>query len=317
MTSLHAIADPASLEDDVIAGLRCGRKRLPTRLLYDAAGSTLYEHICASDAYYPARTELSLLAAHGAAIATSVGADARVIELGCGAPTKARRLLAALERPSCYIPVDLSRDQLLRTPRELRAELAVEVLPVIADYMHEFALPVPRRAWRKTLLFYAGSSICNFEPSEARELLARMRELAGRGETMLLMGADGTRDVPALLRAYDDEAGLTAAFDKNLLVHLNRTRGATFDVDAFEHRSVWNAERCRVEMHLVSKRRQIVRVGRDMFSFAPGEAIVTEHSYKHAPTAMQALLAGAGWRCRQVFTAHDRPVRLWLCEPRL
>jgi uncharacterized SAM-dependent methyltransferase len=133
---------------------------------------------------------------------------------------------------------------------------------------------------------------------------------------MLLIGADATRDPEKLLAAYDDPHGLTAAFDKNVLAHLNRTRGATFNLDAFEHRAVWNGEASRIEMHLVSKTQQIVRIGvSSTIAFAPGESIVTEHCYKHTPQAFQALLAGAGWKPRQVFTATEVPYRLWLCEP--
>jgi uncharacterized SAM-dependent methyltransferase len=131
---------------------------------------------------------------------------------------------------------------------------------------------------------------------------------------MLLLGADATRDPAALLRAYDDELGVTAAFDKNILVHVNRVRDATFEPDAFEHRAVWNAAASRVEMHLVARQPHRVRVGRELIALRAGESIVTEHCYKHAPQAMQALLAASGWRCRQCFTASEFAMRLWLCE---
>ena len=133
-------------------------------------------------------------------------------------------------------------------------------------------------------------------------------------DSLLLVGADATRDRDALLRAYDDEHGITAAFDKNILAHLNRTRGATFDLDAFEHRAIWNQDASRVETHLVSKTQQSVRLGATTIAFAPGEKLVTEYAYKHTPQAMQTLLAAAGWRPRQVFTSDERPYRLWLCE---
>jgi dimethylhistidine N-methyltransferase len=302
-------------EDDVLAGLRSPRKQLPCRLLYADAGAELFERICTLDAYYPTRTELALLDQHLPQIAHHVGPSARVIEPGSGEGKKTRKLLRALDAPSSYVPIDIAHDQLHDLAARLRSELpGVEIEPVTADYSEAFELPVPQRAFRRTLMFFPGSTIGNFEPGDARRFLARLAELAGK-DRMLLLGADATRDPDLLLRAYDDEHGVTAAFNKNALAHLNRTRGATFDLDAFDHRAVWNAAASRVEMHLVSKRRQVVQVAGERIAFAPGEAIVTEHCYKHTPAAMHTLLAMAGWRPRQVFTASTTPFRLWLCEP--
>jgi len=300
--------------DDVLAGLRASRKSLPCRLLYDDVGAELFEQICTLDAYYPTRTELALLEQHLPQIAHHVGPAARVIEPGSGDGRKTRKLLRALDAPSSYVPIDIAHDQLHRMAQALRRALpTVEIAPVTADYSAAFELPAPQRAFRRTLVFFPGSTIGNFEPGEARRFLARLAELAG-GDRMLLLGADATRDPGVLLRAYDDEHGVTAAFDKNVLAHLNRTRGASFDLDAFAHRAVWNASASRVEMQLVSQRRQVVRIAGEPISFAAGEAIVTEHCYKHTPAAMHALLAMSGWRPRQVFTAATMPFRLWLCE---
>jgi dimethylhistidine N-methyltransferase len=302
-------------DDDVLAGLRAGRKQLPCRLLYADAGAELFERICRLDAYYPTRTELALLEQHLPQIAHHVGPAARVIEPGSGEGKKPRMLLRALDAPSCYVPIDIARDQLHRMAAQLRAELPeVEIQPVVADYSEPFELPAPQRAFRRTLVFFPGSTIGNFEPADARRFLARLAALAG-GDRMLLLGADATRDAAALERAYDDEHGVTAAFNKNALAHLNRSRGATFDLDGFAHRAVWNASASRVELQLVSKRRQVVRVAGELFKLAHGEPIVTEHCYKHTPAAMHALLALSGWRPRQVFTAQATPFRLWLCEP--
>jgi L-histidine Nalpha-methyltransferase len=301
-------------EDEVLNGLLAARKRLPCRLLYDAIGAELFAKITTLDEYYPARTELALLDKHLPQIAQQVGPEARVIEPGCGEGIKTRRLLEALERPSSYVPIDVAREQLHDTALILRhAFKGLEVQPLLADYMHPFELPVPQHLWRRTLVFFPGSTIGNFEPSEARSFLSLMARHAGP-ERLLLIGADGTRDPGLLLRAYDDEAGVTAAFNKNVLTHLNRTRGATFDLDAFDHRAVWNGDASRVEMHLVSKTRQIVRFGGTTITFGPGEPLVTEHCYKHTPAAMQTVLAASGWRTRQVFTASSVPYRLWLCE---
>jgi L-histidine Nalpha-methyltransferase len=301
--------------DDVLAGLRAPHKQLPCRLLYADAGADLFERICTLDAYYPTRTELALLDQHLPQIAHHVGPAARVIEPGSGEGKKTRMLLHALDAPSSYVPIDIAHDQLRRMAAQLRADFPdIGIEPVTADYSEPFELPVPQHAFRRTLVFFPGSTIGNFEPGDARQFLARLAALAGP-ERMLLLGADATRDPQALLRAYDDEHGVTAAFNKNALAHLNRARDATFDLDAFTHRAVWNAAASRVEMQLVSKRRQIVRIAGEPITFVAGEPIVTEHCYKHTPAAMHALLAGAGWRPRQVFTASATPFRLWLCEP--
>ena len=303
-------------EDEVMTGLHAAHKRLPCRLLYDAVGADLFERITKLDAYYPARTEMQLLAKYLPLIAQHVGPGARVIEPGIGNGVTTRRLLQALAQPSSYVPIDVVREHLEDTAASMRRAVpGLEVQPLLADYTLPFQLPVPQHAARRSLVFFPGSSIGNFEPGEARQFLAMLARLAGP-DRMLLIGADATRDPEVLMRAYDDEHGLTAAFDKNVLAHLNRTRGATFNLDSFEHRTVWNGEASRIEMHLVSKKEQIVRIGTSStIAFAPGESIVTEHCYKHTPQAMQALLASAGWKPRQVFTATEVPYRLWLCEP--
>ncbi|HEU0036545.1 MAG TPA: L-histidine N(alpha)-methyltransferase [Kofleriaceae bacterium] len=306
---------PGQQDDDVLHGLQSPRKRLPCRLLYDAAGAELFHQITTLDAYYPTRIELELLDHHLPQIAHHVGPEARVIEPGSGEGIKPRKLLRALDRPSMYVAIDVAHEQLQRSAAALRAEFpAVDVQTIAADYTQPFELPPPQHEWRRTLVFFPGSTIGNFEPGDARSFLAMLARIAGP-DRMLLLGADATRDPATLLRAYDDEHGVTAAFDKNVLAHLNRTRGATFDLDAFDHRAVWNADASRVEMHLVSKTRQLVRIADQVITFAPGEPIVTEHCYKHAPAAMQTILAASGWRTRQVFTSTQQPYRLWLCEP--
>jgi L-histidine Nalpha-methyltransferase len=305
---------PANDLDDILDGLRATHKRLPCRLLYDATGAKLFEQICTLDAYYPTRTELALLRANLRTIAHHVGPRARVIEPGSGEGLKTRELLHALDAPSSYVPIDVAHEQLVATAAGLRAELpGLDVQPVVADYTQRFELPVPQRAWEHTLVFFPGSTIGNFDPVEARGFLATFAQLAGpRG--LLLLGADATRDPEALLRAYDDELGVTAAFDKNVLAHVNRIYDATFELDSFDHRAVWNAEASRVEMHLVSTRQQLVRVGHELIPLRAGESIVTEHCYKHAPHALAALLSSSGWKSRQIFTASEFPMRLWLCE---
>ena len=299
--------------DDVLAGLRAPRKYLPCKLLYDARGAELFEQICTLDEYYPYRSELALLGEHLPAIAQAVGPAARVIEPGSGAGQKTRMLLSALDRPATYIPIDVSAEQLAATARDLHAEFAgLEVIPIAADYTAQLALPPPRHAGR-SLVFFPGSTIGNFEPTDARQFLARFAALAGP-DASIVLGADANADAEELLRAYDDAQGVTAAFDLNVLAHLNRAYAATFDLAAFMHRAVWDATRSRIEMHLVSRRRQIVHVAGEPIHLERGEPIVTEHCYKHSPDVLAALLDEAGWRVRQVFADPRGRMRLWLGE---
>jgi len=300
--------------DDVLAGLRASRKHLPCKLLYDARGAELFEQICVLDEYYPYRSELALLERHLPDIARAVGPAARVIEPGSGAGKKTRMLLDALDRPASYVPIDVSAEQLAATARELAAARpGLDVVPIAGDYTQPLELPPAAPGTGRSLVFFPGSTIGNFEPDDARRFLARMAELAGPGAAIVL-GADATQDREALLRAYDDPHGVTAAFDLNVLAHLNRSHAATFDLSAFLHRAVWNAAHSRIEMHLVSRRRQVVQVAGEAIAFERGEAIVTEHCYKHAPEVLGGLLAGAGWRVREMFVDPNGRMRLWLAE---
>jgi dimethylhistidine N-methyltransferase len=276
----------------------------------------LFEQITGVDDYYPTRNELRLLDAHLPEIAAEVGVAARVIEPGAGAGIKTKRLLRALDRPASYIGIDVAVDALAYAAASLRAENPdLEIHPIVGDFTQTFALPLPKRPHGKTLVFFPGSTIGNFEPHDAVTFLSRMQRIAGPN-ARLLVGADGTHDKEALLHAYDDLDGVTADFNKNILAHVNRSRGANFDLDAFQHRAVWNAAHSRVEMQLVAQTEQTVYVGGERFTFAAGEALVTEHCYKHSLEAMRGILGAAGWTPTQVFTAQEQPMRLWLCEPR-
>ena len=300
--------------DDVLAGLRAPRKYLPCKLLYDARGAELFEQICTLDEYYPYRAELALLDRHLPAIAQAIGSAARVIEPGSGAGQKTRMLLTALDRPALYVPIDVSAEQLATTARELCAEFpGLAVVPIAADYTAALELPAAPRDAGRTLVFFPGSTIGNFEPEEAHRFLAKFAALAGP-DASIVLGADSNGDTEALLRAYDDSQGVTAAFDLNVLAHLNRSRGATFDLSAFMHRAVWDATRSRIEMHLVSRRRQVVHIAGEPIQLERGEPIVTEHCYKHSPEVLASLLDGADWQVREVFPDPLGRMRLWLAE---
>lgn len=297
------------ITDDVLAGLLAPRKRLPCRLLYDARGAELFEQICTLDEYYPTRSEVALLERTLPALAAAIGPEARVVEPGSGAGIKTRMLLRALERPVGYVPIDISREQLEVNAVALRSELpGLDVQPLCADYMATIELPAPPRRPARTLAFFPGSTIGNFEPDEARAFLNRLAAAAD----LLLLGADANDDRDELVRAYDDGLGVTAAFDKNVLAHVNRTHDATFDLDAFTHRAVWDASHHRIEMHLVAIRAHVVQVAGTTIRFARGESIVTEHCYKHPRAAMAAMLAETSWRVRRVEADQRGRMHLWL-----
>jgi L-histidine Nalpha-methyltransferase len=303
-------------EDDVLSGLSGRPKRLPTRLLYDEIGTSLFQQIMGIDDYYPARNELRLLDAHLPALASEIGVAARVIEAGSGSGIRTKRLLRALDRPASYLAVDLVVDALAYTASMLRADGAeLEIYPIVADYAGNFTIPPPRRPIGKTLVFLPGSMIDTFEPHDAVAFLGRLSRIAGPN-ARLLFTADGTHDRDAILHAYNDLDGVTAEFNKNVLVQLNRSRGATFDVDAFQHRAVWDPKHARVEMQLVANSEQHVHVGDAMFTFAAGEPLITEHCYKHSLEALRGILGAAGWTPLHVHTAQEHPMRLWLCGAR-
>jgi dimethylhistidine N-methyltransferase len=302
------------VSDEVLSGLGDRIKHLPCKLLYDAKGAELFEQITGVEDYYLTRAELELLAAKLPAIAKLVGPHARVIEPGSGAGRKTRMLLEALDRPATYVPIDVAADQLADTATTLQAAFpGLEVQPVLGDYTQPLAVPATPGATGRTLVFFPGSTIGNFEPDEARRFLAQLAQLAGP-DAMILIGADSNANRDELLRAYDDREGVTAAFDLNVLAHVNATHDANFDLAQFMHRAVWNASRSRIEMHLVSRRRQTVTVDGHEFTFDRGEPIVTEHCYKHAPALLESILREAGWRVTETFVDDAQRMRLWLAS---
>jgi dimethylhistidine N-methyltransferase len=315
MISLQQTRAPAAAphrSDDVLTGLRSPRKHLPCRLLYDARGAELFDQICALDEYYLTRSELALLDRHLPQIAAAIGPEACVIEPGSGAGTKTRMLLTALERALEYVPIDVNAEQLVHTAAAMRKsfpELAVH--PMCGDYTGAIRLPSAQLPTRRTVVFFAGSTIGNFEPEDACRFLTRWAAVTDPN-AMILIGADSNTDPESLVRAYDDADGVTAAFNLNVLAHLNRTHAATFDLEAFMHRAVWNAAKSRIEMHLVSRQRQRVTVSGERIGFERGEAIVTEHCYKHPPAVFEALLRRSGWRVHQAFVDPRGRLRLWL-----
>ena len=285
----------------VIAGLSASPKTQEPKWLYDTLGAKLFEAICEVDTYYPTRMELAVLTERAAEIADSLGEDLILIEPGSGEGVKVRLLLEALgDRASVYVPVDIAADQLIALAQTISATYPqMLVAPVVADFTGAFTLPGDLPPGRR-VLFFPGSTIGNFEPDAAAALLERLR-LESRADA-LLIGIDTCKDPERLVAAYDDPVGVTAAFNKNLLNRINRELGGTFDLDAFRHEARFVAEKGCVQMHLVSLREQSVEVLGERFTFAEGESIHTESSYKYAPEEFATLAERAGWTPESVWT---------------
>jgi dimethylhistidine N-methyltransferase len=309
-----AAAQRAALVADALAGLSTPQKTLPCKWLYDADGARLFEAITELPEYYPTRTEIRILRDSGAEIAAAIGPGAAVVEFGPGDGVKAVQLLGALARPVAYLPVDIAPEWLeAAASRVAQAFPGLPVRPVVADFTQPFALAGRAEGSATHLGFFPGSTIGNFAPAEAVGFLRRARTTLRAGARMLL-GADLVKDQAVLEAAYDDAAGITGAFNLNLLARLNREAGADFDLGAFRHRAVWNPTLERVEMHLVSQRPQAVRLAGHVFRFAGGETIHTESSHKYRPESFPALAEAGGWRAARMWTDPDRLFSVWLLE---
>ena len=293
---------PEDLRAHVLAGLAAPMKKLSPKYFYDEAGARLFERICELEAYYLTRTETAILRRAAREIAECIGPGCRLVEFGSGSGIKTRILLEQLREVAAYIPIDISRAQLLAfaiSAAEAFPEL--EVLPVCADYTSPLALPHPGRPFSGAVAFFPGSTIGNFAPDEAEQFLVRVGELCGR-DGRLLIGVDLKKDPAVIERAYNDPEGVTAAFNLNLLARINRECGADFEPAAFRHHAPYLEREGRVEMRLVSTRAQEAHLpgGGDggmhaTIGFAPGEAILTEYSCKYAPEEFEALSRRAGW----------------------
>jgi L-histidine N-alpha-methyltransferase len=283
--------------EEILEGLRSPRKRISPKYFYDAEGSRLFEEICDLPEYYPTRTEIAILETHAEEIARRIGPAPVLIEYGSGSSRKTRILLDCLFETAVYVPVEISRAALDEAVRGLAEEYpALRIRPVCADYMKLKTLPhggddLPGA---KRVLFFPGSTIGNLHPEEALELLRRMRAVAGSG-CALLIGVDLRKDASVLERAYNDARGVTAAFNLNLLHHLNAELGSDFPPDAFRHQAFFNPEKSRIEMHLVAERDCSAHVAGEIIELEAGESIHTENSYKYSVEDFGALLRQAGF----------------------
>ncbi|MGA0606929.1 ergothioneine biosynthesis protein EgtB [Phenylobacterium sp. VNQ135] len=285
----------SDFEVDVLAGLRKPQKSLAPKYFYDAEGSHLFEAITELAEYYPTRTEVALLRGAAAEIAREIPEDAALVEFGSGASVKTRVLLDAAPQLAVYAPIDISGTALSEAAAAIRADYpAITVAPLQEDFTRALELPRETKG-RPVVGFFPGSTIGNFTPAEAQAFLKSARRLLGEGSAFLV-GIDLKKDRATLEAAYDDALGVTAAFNKNLLVRINRELGGDFDLDAFAHRAVWNEAEGRIEMHLMSLKDQAVVVAGERFHFRAGETLHTENSYKFTVEGFGELAAGAGWR---------------------
>lgn len=305
-----AVAAGGFLED-VISGLSQPQKALPPKYLYDAEGSRLFERICRLREYYPTRTELALTKRHLREIVRFAGVRCELIEYGSGESVKTRMLIEHL-RPSRYVPIEISEVALRDAARRLAREFPwLDINAVVGDFSRPLKLPPPSgRKLCRRVAYFPGSTIGNLSPAEAEGFLRMTRSQVGAGGAMLV-GVDLKKDANILHAAYNDAKGVTAAFNLNLLVRINRELDADFDLRRFRHYAFYNASLGRIEMHLVSLARQRVRVGRSRFQFDAGETIHTENSCKYSVEEFQVLAAKAGftgarvWRDRRsLFSLH-------------
>ena len=292
LPSAHADA----FKTDVIDGLNAMPKRLPAKYFYDGAGSLLFERITDLPEYYPTRCEMQILRDRGAEIAKLIPQGAALVEFGSGSSKKARLMLRAAPKLSAYVPVDICGEMLEQEAADLQPDFPqLKVLPVMADICHPFDLPDEAKSAPARIGFFPGSTIGNFEPHEAAAFMRNAGRILGAGAT-LIVGVDLIKPVEVLNAAYNDAAGVTAKFNLNLLVRINRELGGTFKLNTFEHHAFYNRERHRVEMHLASLKRQKVKVAGETIEFRAGETIHTENSYKYSIESLGALARGAGWQ---------------------
>jgi dimethylhistidine N-methyltransferase len=302
------VADAAKklFRDEVLTGLSKSPRQLPCKFFYDERGAQLFQQICELSEYYVTRTEIKILRLHGAEMAKALGPQIELIGLGTGAGTKTRILLEELDRPAVYVPIDISKEQLEKSTARFRKMFPdLQILPVAADYLEPFELPLPRELSSRSVIYFPGSTIGNFEPEDATAFLSRLADLVGEGGG-LLIGVDLQKDRDVLERAYNDSAGVTAQFNKNLLLRINRELGGDFDLNRWHHHAIYNQAEGRIEIYLISETNQTVHIGGDSFEFRASDKILTEYSYKHTIGGFITLARLAGFQFQHVWTDHAR-----------
>ena len=287
--------DRKTFLNDVRDGLRRMPKSLPCKYFYDSTGSALFDKICELPEYYLTRVELLIMRQHAEAIGRHIGGGVLLIEYGSGSGIKSRLLLNNVPAPVFYVPIDISREHMEQSEARLALEFPhVEILPVCADFTHSFEVPEPSRAPNRRVVYFPGSTIGNFEVGDAVGLLTQIADVCGMGGG-LLIGVDLKKDVREIEAAYNDSRGITAEFNLNLLRRINRDLGGNFNVEHFRHRAVYDVQRGRVELGLVSKRRQLVSIAGEEFCFDFGEEIRTEYSHKYTVEEFSQVAGLAGF----------------------
>jgi dimethylhistidine N-methyltransferase len=316
-TSRTTEPDNAGFLLDLKQGLARQRKSISPKYFYDAVGSSLFDQICQLPEYYPTRTELSILHRHAHDIALQLGPHAEILEFGAGSMQKVRVLLDAMDRPARYIPIDISAEHLQVAALQMSRDYPqLQVEPLEADYTEDLLLPPDVPPEGRRVGFFPGSTLGNFEPLDALRFMRMCARTLQGGA--LILGVDLVKSPERLHAAYNDAQGITAAFNRNVLVRANRELGTNFRLDQFAHSAFYNAPFQRIEMHLMSTCQQTVRVGDTAFSFAPGETLHTENSYKFTQEGLFHLAQRAGFTPGQSWTDPENQFcLLWLDSPKL
>ena len=300
--TVRQISTPEQEEiDSIVDGLTQPQKMISPKYFYDEVGSKLFDDITKLPEYYPTQTELGIMQDCVGEIADLAGERASLIEFGSGSSLKTHVLLKNLHSLAAYVPVDISEEHLLASADALRGDYPhIEIIPVVADFTKPFDLPTPNVMPLKNIVYFPGSTIGNFPHNEAKALLEVMYGEAGR-HGALLIGVDLQKDPAILERAYNDSAGITAAFNRNMLTHLNREFGTDFDIDAYRHDAIYNADKGRIELRLIAESPQVVHVGNATIRIDAGEGILTEYSHKYTLDGFAELAASAGFAVERVW----------------
>ncbi len=280
MTETELLSKKTSMLEEVISGLSQEQKTLPSKFFYDEKGSKLFDDITELEEYYPTRTERKILEEYVDEIADYLGEKVLLIEPGSGSSSKTKILLGNMENICCYIPMDISGDYLFKVADQLRSEFPnIQIMPLSADYTKPFELPESSPDARK-IVFYPGSTIGNFKMEKVHQFLNVIHEIIGN-DGAFLIGADLKKEAEVLKAAYNDSKGITAQFNKNILIHLNRELGTSFNSEFFDHKAIWNEEKGRIEMHLFVNKNHSVKIGEHIIEFRLGESVHTENSHKY------------------------------------
>lgn len=314
MTETELLSKKTSMLEEVISGLSQEQKTLPSKFFYDERGSKLFDDITELDEYYPTRTERKILEENVNEIAEYLGEKVLLIEPGSGSSSKTKILLGNMENICCYIPMDISGDYLYKVAEQLRLEFPnIQILPLSADYTKPFELPESSPDARK-VVFYPGSTIGNFKMEKVEQFLKVIHDII-EDDGAFLIGADLKKEISVLEAAYNDSEEVTAEFNKNILTHLNKELGTSFNSDLFDHKSIWNEEKGRIEMHLFVKEDHDVVLGEEMIHFQKGESIHTENSHKYTLDGF-AEMVSEWFEVKKVWTDERDYFSLQYLEPK-